>query len=149
MILFSKNSSKTIGVLEGQCGGIIQCEFRDQYLYVGCRKDNKILAWDLRYTQMPINTFNFYRNHSTNQRILFDINQSGSELFVGNCDGSVFKYSTTDCSLISYFMGHFDAVNSTQVFNNRLVTSSGQRHLEEPENPHHSLIRVWDYININ
>ncbi|CAG9313233.1 unnamed protein product [Blepharisma stoltei] len=143
--LFSKDSCKTIGILEGHQGGIIQCEFRDNYLYIGCRKQNSIAAWDLRNISYPVNILNFYRQHESNQRILFDLNENGLELAVGNGDGSIYKYSTVDGSLLNYFMGHFDAINSVQVFGNRIVTSSGQRHYEEVENPWGSLIRVWSY----
>ena len=89
-----------------------------------------------------MNTLAFYRGHTTQQRVLFAVD--GERLVVGNGDGSVFWYKRGTGELDSYFMAHFDAVSSVQVYNNFLVTSAGRRHYyEEEPDPPRSAIRIW------
>mmetsp|Transcript_26467 Transcript_26467/g.47506 ORF Transcript_26467/g.47506 Transcript_26467/m.47506 type:complete len:312 (-) Transcript_26467:185-1120(-) len=129
--------------LTGQQGGIIQLALHDSYLLTAGRKDNFILQWDLRNLNLPLNTSSFYREHKTHQRVLFSID--GCWLGAGNDNGSIYIYNLQTSQLAYYFSADFDAVNSVQLSGRRLVSSSGQRHLDEKRS---SLIREWNLLEL-
>ena len=141
--LIDKDCRRNIAMLQGQEGGVIQCVMRGNYMYVGGRKDNHVLLWDLRNLGKEVGFVNkFSRVHPTNQKILFDVDQNGN-LGVGNFDGSIVKYNCFG-EVKMEFNAHFDAVNSVQFYEGGIVSSSGQRHYEEEEQTlEKSLIRVW------
>lgn len=56
-------------------------------LVSGSRKDNKLLVWDIRYYNRPLNILS--REVDTNQRIYFDISPCGKYLVSGGTDGVV------------------------------------------------------------
>jgi len=144
VIIVDRNSNSTIAVLEGQSQGIIQCEFRNCMLYTGARKDNRVLAWDLRNPKEPLHSLSFMRIHNTQQRVLFDLDREGEELYVGNSDGSISCYSTSRAEMTGNWMCHFDAVNSVQVSEGLVCSSSGQRHIQLPDSEWLSMIRIWN-----
>ncbi len=139
----SPQEESTVAILEGQYGGVIQCTFDDFRLFTGGRADDTVLMWDLRIVRSPVNEITYYRQHNTQQRVLFSLFQG--ELRVGNGDGSVYVYDTLTGTLKSGFNAHFDAINSTQSCTAfPLITSSGQRHLPLSDLPHPpSSIRWW------
>lgn len=132
---------RAVNMLEGQMGGLIQCELRNNTLYTGGRVDPYIFAWDLRKPAAPVHLMTYTRKHNSHQRIVFDVNNEF--LSVGNEDGSVYLYNTSSGELAYAMMVHFDSVNSVQMRANYLITSSGQRHnLSDPAGL--SLIRVFE-----
>ena len=144
VFVIDKNACRTAAILSGQRGGVIQCLAIDNLLYVGGRKDNFILMWDIRNTIAPICRTELSRNHQTNQRILFDVNSGGS-LIAGNFDGSIVTYNHFG-EIEDSFFGHFDSVNSVQFYQNGIVSSCGQRHYDDDDQNRNSMIRVWENL---
>ena len=142
--IISPQEATTVAILEGQYGGLIQCLFDGYRLFTGGRADDTVYAWDLRLPSTPVNVLSYYRDHRTQQRVLFSLNED--DLRIGNSDGSLYTYSASTGALKSCFNAHFDAVNSTQ-FTPRypLITSAGQRHLPYSDLPRPlSSIRCWE-----
>ena len=99
--LYDKKDCKNIATLQGQQGGVIQCLAKNNFLYVGGRKDNNVTIWDLRMLNSPICNKILNRKHESNQKILFDVNDNNN-LIVGNFDGSIVEYNF-DGKLINEF----------------------------------------------
>ena len=75
--------------LEGQKGGITHLAFSGDgtKLVAGGRKDCELLVWDMRNPGQLYSTLT--RQVSTNQRIYFDIDSSGSYLCSGSTNGNL------------------------------------------------------------
>lgn len=73
-------------------GGVTLMKFSSDgnRLFTGARKDNKLLAWDVRNVTVPLFTFN--RNVETNQKIYFDLSWSGQWLMSGDTNGTLHVY---------------------------------------------------------
>ncbi|KAF7660082.1 hypothetical protein LDENG_00288680 [Lucifuga dentata] len=106
------------------------------YLYTGGRKDPEILCWDLREPGKVV--FSLKRNVATNQRIYFDLDQSGRYLLSGDTEGVVSVWDTQATppdgneELLQpqlQFQAHWDCTNGISIhpFMPLLATSSGQR----------------------
>lgn len=111
------------------------------YLYTGGRKDPEILCWDLREPGKVV--FSLKRNVATNQRIYFDLDQSGRYLLSGDTEGVVSVWDTQTASPDSQeellqpqlrFKAHWDCTNGISIhpFMPLLATSSGQRQFPWP-----------------
>ncbi|XP_068164898.1 telomerase Cajal body protein 1 isoform X2 [Antennarius striatus] len=111
------------------------------YLYTGGRKDPEMLCWDLREPGKVV--FSLKRNVSTNQRIYFDLDQSGRYLLSGDTEGVVSVWDTQTAPLDGeeellqpqlQFQAHWDCTNGISVhpFMPLLATSSGQRQFPWP-----------------
>uniref|UniRef100_A0A3Q2D6T1 Telomerase Cajal body protein 1 n=1 Tax=Cyprinodon variegatus TaxID=28743 RepID=A0A3Q2D6T1_CYPVA len=111
------------------------------YLFTGGRKDPEILCWDLRDTGKVL--FSLKRNVTTNQRIYFDLDQSGRYLLSGDTEGVVSVWDTHTArpdgteELLQpqiRFKAHWDCTNgiSLHPFMPILATSSGQRQFPWP-----------------
>ncbi|XP_076021359.1 telomerase Cajal body protein 1 [Genypterus blacodes] len=111
------------------------------YLYTGGRKDPEILCWDLREPGKVV--FSLKRNVATNQRIYFDLDQSGRYLLSGDTKGVVWAWDTQTAPPDGseeplqpqlQFQAHWDCTNGISVhpFMPLLATSSGQRQFPWP-----------------
>lgn len=111
------------------------------YLFTGGRKDPEILCWDLREPGKVV--FSLERNVATNQRIYFDLDQSGRYLLSGDTEGVVSVWDTHTAppdgneELLQpqlRFQAHWDCTNGISVhpFMPLLATSSGQRQFPWP-----------------
>lgn len=106
------------------------------HLYTGGRKDSEILCWDLRDPGQVL--FSMQRNVNTNQRIYFDLDQSGRYLLSGDTDGVVSVWDTLTAlpdgneeilKPLLQFQAHTDCTNGISVhpFMPLMASSSGQR----------------------
>ncbi|XP_016141124.1 telomerase Cajal body protein 1 isoform X2 [Sinocyclocheilus grahami] len=106
------------------------------HMYTGGRKDSEILCWDLRDPGQVL--FSMHRNVSTNQRIYFDLDQSGRYLLSGDTDGVVSVWDTLTAppdgneeplQPLLQFQAHTDCTNGISVhpFMPLVASSSGQR----------------------
>lgn len=111
------------------------------YLYTGGRKDSEILCWDLREPGKVV--FSLKRNVATNQRIYFDLDQSGRYLLSGDTEGVVSVWDTHTAppdgneKLLQpqlRFQAYWDCTNGISIhpFMPLLATSSGQRQFPWP-----------------
>uniref|UniRef100_A0AAX7TXG4 Telomerase Cajal body protein 1 n=1 Tax=Astatotilapia calliptera TaxID=8154 RepID=A0AAX7TXG4_ASTCA len=111
------------------------------YLYTGGRKDPEILCWDLREPGRVV--FSLKRNVATNQRIYFDLDQSGRYLLSGDTEGVVSVWDTHTAppdgneELLQpqlRFQAYWDCTNGVSIhpFMPLLATSSGQRQFPWP-----------------
>ncbi|KAM9718179.1 telomerase Cajal body protein 1 [Menidia menidia] len=111
------------------------------YLYTGGRKDPDILCWDLRDPGKVV--FSLKRNVATNQRIYFDLDQSGRHLLSGDTEGVVSVWDAQAAppddneELLQpqlTFKAHWDCTNGISIhpFMPLLATSSGQRQFPWP-----------------
>ncbi|KAM9836816.1 telomerase Cajal body protein 1 [Aulostomus maculatus] len=111
------------------------------YLYTGGRKDPEVLCWDLREPGKVV--FSLKRNVATNQRIYFDLDQSGRYLLSGDTEGVVSVWDTQTAppdgneELLQpqlRFQAHWDCTNGISIhpFMPLLATSSGQRQFPWP-----------------
>ncbi|XP_006807399.1 telomerase Cajal body protein 1 isoform X1 [Neolamprologus brichardi] len=111
------------------------------YLYTGGRKDPEILCWDLREPGRVV--FSLKRNVATNQRIYFDLDQSGRYLLSGDTEGVVSVWDTHTAppdgneELLQpqlRFQAYWDCTNGVGIhpFMPLLATSSGQRQFPWP-----------------
>ncbi|KAM9426263.1 telomerase Cajal body protein 1 isoform 1-T2 [Pholidichthys leucotaenia] len=111
------------------------------YLYTGGRKDPEILCWDLREPGKVV--FSLKRNVATNQRIYFDLDQSGRYLLSGDTEGALSVWDTQtappdgDEELLQpllRFQAHWDCTNGVSIhpFMPLLATSCGQRQFTWP-----------------
>lgn len=119
-------------------GGITHLLFSPNgyHLYTGGRKDSEILCWDLRVPGQVL--FSMHRNVNTNQRIYFDLDQSGRYLLSGDTDGVVSVWDTLTAppdgneeplQPLQQFQAHTDCTNGISVhpFMPLVASSSGQR----------------------
>ncbi|XP_052458416.1 telomerase Cajal body protein 1 [Carassius gibelio] len=106
------------------------------HMYTGGRKDSEILCWDLRDPGQVL--FSMHRNVGTNQRIYFDLDQSGRYLLSGDTDGVVSVWDTLTpppdgneepLPPLLQFQAHTDCANGISVhpFMPLVASSSGQR----------------------
>ncbi|OWR47892.1 hypothetical protein KGM_206702 [Danaus plexippus plexippus] len=138
---------KSIGKMHGHSGGVTHLKFTQdgQKLVSGARKDHRLLIWDIRYYQRPLNVLS--RVVDTNQRIYFDISPCGKYLVTGGTDGVIKVWdadnidwinrldATDDKDNATYrFPLHKDCCNSLSIHPLRpiLATGSGQYHFEDP-----------------
>ncbi|XP_051995455.1 telomerase Cajal body protein 1 [Xyrauchen texanus] len=117
------------------------------HLYTGGRKDYEILCWDLRDPGKVL--FSMRRNVNTNQRIYFDLDQSGRYLLSGDTDGVVSVWDTLTAppdgneeilQPMLQFQAHTDCTNgiSMHPFMPLVASSSGQRHFCWPSDSEES-----------
>lgn len=103
-------------------GGITQLKFapNDEYiLYSASRHSNAIISWDLRmlsgnpdYQSNPIRGIGSFETDSdTNQRLEFDLDDTGERLFVGGRDKCVRIYDVSSGDLKHTIDGLDDAAN--------------------------------------
>ncbi|XP_065178596.1 telomerase Cajal body protein 1-like [Sycon ciliatum] len=156
--LYSEPGGSALFLLEGQRGGVTHLQFTNDgtQLISGGRKDNEMLCWDLRQPGKVL--WRAVRNVITNQRILFDIDQSSRFMVSGNQDGSIVFYdmaagdaqtvssadgeqhvaaessSEIQLSELSRFAVHTDAVNGCRLHPSLplVATTSGQRKFASP-----------------
>ncbi|KAH9512329.1 Telomerase Cajal body protein 1 [Bulinus truncatus] len=143
--IYDSTCDKLVCLIQGQQGGVTHLMFSPDgtKLYSGGRKDAEILCWDMR--NMGHILFSALRDVKTNQRIYFDLSQSGRYLVSGNNDGTVAFWDTLgDCEEIngdmflkpcSQFLAHSDCVNGVSYnhYHNMIATASGQRHFQSFE----------------
>lgn len=104
------------------------------YFFVGGRKDNEILVWDMRKQELLMI---LERKVETNQRIYFDIDPSGKYAMSGDTDGSLTIWDidkVTDNVVAHYEHLHNDCINGISIhpWLPMISTCSGQRHITLP-----------------
>ena len=111
--------------------------------FLGARKDNEIIVWDIRNPGQIFAILN--RKVETNQRIYFDIDQTGRHVISGSTDGSVSVWDldsvssdvdSTNLPTLSHFENfHQDAINGCEIhpYLPYVATTSGQRHVKFPK----------------
>jgi len=118
-------------------GGITQLLFHDHLLFSASRHSDVVLAWDLR---MLKGIAAYPRDGDTNQKLEFDINESGTEIYVASQDCSVKMYNVQTGSLQHCLSNFCDAVNGVSYHNNNssgdelLAVSVGARRFNETYN---------------
>ncbi|KAK0059750.1 telomerase Cajal body protein 1-like isoform X1 [Biomphalaria pfeifferi] len=140
--IYDSSCDKLVCLIQGQQGGVTHVLFSPDgtKIYSGGRKDAEILCWDTRNLGHIL--FSALRDVKTNQRMYFDVSQSGQFLMSGNNDGTVMFWNTLhECQEFngdmflkpcSQFYAHFDCVNgiSFNHQNHMIATASGQRHFQ-------------------
>ncbi|XP_066930672.1 dentin sialophosphoprotein-like [Clytia hemisphaerica] len=139
--LYAANEDEPLFLLREHKGGITHLRFTSDgfYLFSGARKDNELIAWDMRNTSIPL--FKMQREVSTNQRILFDIDQTCRYLCSGNTNNEVSVWDINNImqnvgeEVVKHhplfsFNAHQDAVNGISIHptSKYIATTSGQRH---------------------
>jgi telomerase Cajal body protein 1 len=92
-------------------GGVTQLLFSPRehyYLFSTSRRSGSVLLWDLRmlsdnpdHASVPVSGMASYSTtNDTNQRLEFDIDDTGESLLVGGKDGKVLNYSTSTGELV-------------------------------------------------
>jgi WD40 repeat protein len=131
-------------------GGITQLKFapNEEYiLYSASRRANTVISWDLRmisgnpeYQSNPIRGMGSFETDSdTNQRLEFDLDDTGKHLYVGGRDKCVRIYDVASGNLEHTIDGLDDAANgvsfckhsSTQ--NSYLAVATGSRRFPSEE----------------
>ncbi|XP_005111944.2 telomerase Cajal body protein 1 [Aplysia californica] len=144
--IYDTSCDRLVCLMQGQRGGITHVMFSPDgtKLYSGGRKDAEILCWDMRNTGKIL--FSVLRDVKTNQRMYFDLSQSGRYLTTGNHDGSVAFWDTllpgeevngeVFLKPCSQFQAHEDCVNGVSLNHQHgiLATASGQRHFNNFQN---------------
>jgi WD40 repeat protein len=103
-------------------GGVTQLKFSPQsshYLYSSSRRSDAVLCWDIRImtsnmdqVTRPICGFKSYpSDNDTNQRLEFDLDAFGDQLFVGGRDKCVRIYDAMSGVLKGRIVGLQDAAN--------------------------------------
>ncbi|GKY95612.1 hypothetical protein MPSEU_000522500 [Mayamaea pseudoterrestris] len=119
-------------------GGVTQLQFgnniQDYILYSSSRRSNSILAWDLRMLSdrqdlapQPCISYglaSYATDNDTNQRLQFDINETGDTLYAAGRDKCVRIYDTKTGALREIIEGLEDAVNGVSF---GLMPSNPQR----------------------
>ena len=103
------------------------------YLYIGGRKSDNILKWDVRNTRKEVGRFN--RTCGTNQKYSFDLDPWGKFLATGNQEGQILIYDTTTLDLVKSSEVLGNCVNSVcfHPFSSIIFSSTGQRRFEIDE----------------
>ena len=101
-------------------GGITQLTWSksqsDFLLFSSSRRSDSVVAWDMRMlsgnASHPIAGVCAYpRDGDTNQRLEFDFDESGENIFIASRDRSVKIYDVKSCALSHCLSGFCDAVN--------------------------------------
>jgi WD40 repeat protein len=100
-------------------GGITQLQWStgsDFFLYSASRRSDAVLAWDMRVLtgsdSHPIRgIMSFPRESDTNQRLEFDLNEDGTNLFTASKDKCVKIYDAKNGTLLKRIDGFDDVVN--------------------------------------
>jgi WD40 repeat protein len=123
-------------------GGVTQLLFspREYFLLSTSRRSDAVLMWDLRmmsddpeHRSRPVAGYASYATkNDTNQRLQFDLDDSGDSLFVGGVDGRVRAYATATGELMGIIGGRdaqpANGVSLTRTGSRRLLAvSSGAR----------------------
>ncbi|XP_064614819.1 telomerase Cajal body protein 1-like [Liolophura sinensis] len=140
--LYYEPNGEMVCMFQGHQGGVTHIQFTPDgtKLLSGGRKDPEILCWDLRNPGQIL--FTAPRKVETNQRIYFDVDNSGRYLVSGNHDGTVSVWDMTRAPAtlpdsqdpvlepVLNYKAHNDTVNGASLHPSMplLVTSSGQRH---------------------
>ena len=103
------------------------------YLYVGGRKNDNILKWDVRNTREEVGRFS--RTCGTNQKYSFDLDPWGKFLATGNQEGQILVYDTTTFDIVKSSGVLGDCVNSVSFhpFSSIIFSCTGQRHFQLEE----------------
>ncbi|KAI9596103.1 hypothetical protein BDF19DRAFT_40987 [Syncephalis fuscata] len=113
--LYTEQDQQLIYTLAGSDAGITQVKFTPDgnYLYSTSRKQNAILGWDVRQTGSILHRLE--REHTTNQRLTFDIDPLGHRLVTGDQNGgiTIFDIQTKTSSIedSSSFSTHWAALH--------------------------------------
>jgi len=90
--IYSARSGEMLCELRGQRGGVTHTQFSGHYLFTGGRRDPFVMCWDVRNLSGLL--CEFPREVTTNQRIGFDVRDSGRYLITGS-GKSVWLFDTT------------------------------------------------------
>jgi len=130
--IYSESDNSAICFLEDKedGSGITHVQFspNGNYLMSGSRKSSSICCWDIRNTGKIL--YRLPRKASTNQRIYFDIESTGSFLVTGSQDNKIIVYDLNKpVEPIITLQSFQDAVNGVSFHPNMpyLASSSGQR----------------------
>ncbi|CAJ0651657.1 14200_t:CDS:10 [Entrophospora sp. SA101] len=140
--LYDENNNELLYLFKGNkddpFDGITQLQFSldGKYLFSASRRDNYIRCWDIRNTGEVL--YKLYRKGETNQRILFDIDNSGGFLVTGDQDGEIIFYDLANpdeknmTRLNLQMNGHKDLISTTTFhpYFPLLASCSGQRRFE-------------------
>ncbi|KAJ2803375.1 hypothetical protein H4R20_002922 [Coemansia guatemalensis] len=117
---------------EYRCSGITELKWAPGgvHLWAASRQSSYIVAWDIRDLRGPCATVP--RACSTQQRMSFDFDATGTHLVAGETDGSVTFHNIRDQSPTVRIAAHGDLVAgvSAHPFYPLLATASGQRHFD-------------------
>jgi len=150
--LYSKDGER-LCVLRGHQGGVTQLTFTKDggTLITGGRKDNEIIAWDLRQPGQVLYTMS--RVVDTNQTVAFTLSPCEKFLCSANTDGSVRVWplgGSGELHPVAGWLLHNDAVTgvSWHPGGDRLATATGQRHPdsvlgEEEEESTENVLVIW------
>lgn len=101
-------------------GGVTQLTWSksqsDFLLFSSSRRSDSVVAWDMRMlsgnaTHPIAGVCAYPRDGDTNQRLEFDFDESGENIFVASQDRSVKIYDVKSCALSHCLSGFCDAVN--------------------------------------
>ncbi|CAB4431407.1 unnamed protein product [Rhizophagus irregularis] len=137
--LYDESNNEMCSILQGteneSIGDIIQVQFsRDgKYLFSSSRKDNYIRCWDIRNTGNIL--YKLERNGNTNQRLSFDLDNTGSFLVTGSLDGKMIVYDLVNLDSkgsprkVLDRLAHDDAVSAMSIHPTLplIASCSGQR----------------------
>lgn len=111
-------------------GGITQLKFspvNDYTLYSASRRSDSVLLWDLRavsgnpdHASNPIRGISSFATDSdTNQRLEFDLDENGENLFIGGKDKCVRMYNTSTGKLAGTLDGLEDTANGVSYYHHQ------------------------------
>ncbi|XP_006899198.1 PREDICTED: telomerase Cajal body protein 1 [Elephantulus edwardii] len=139
--LYAWDDGSPLALLRGHRAGITHLCFHPDgnHLFSGARKDAELLCWDLRQSGHPLWTLS--REVATNQRIYFDLDQTGQFLVSGSTGGAVSVWDLSGAAeasgkpeLVLSFLPQKDCTNGVSLHPSLplLATASGQRVFPEP-----------------
>lgn len=122
--------------------GITQLQFaaNGHTLFSASRRSNHVISWDIRmltnlekYSGPICGLASYARDGDTNQRIEFDLDASGQQLYVASRDRCVLIYDVQSGKQIYSVDGLSDAVNGISVASNEglFAISTGERRFPE------------------